>query len=740
MYSFELMTTLDEVSTALQVVYTSHENDNNRLAAGLADLVEGYNRRVPPTRLLFICPSSIESQLEQSYDHKRHELDGRLASASHVAIAPYDKYGKLINKRIVHLKTSSTRWDIDDSLLERLGQHAVTKIFDDTRTILHAPHGYAFRKLSEREKDIFVRAGNMLRDPNCLAVFNHLLLRRLPSKCDLVYIDSFTILSFALGLQSLVDHFRHSEPDLPALAIQNFHSYEITPEFRIPNDSNYLVLISASTSGGLARKLISEKQADPTRIVHLLGVGSPDSDFQDSCVYFRKLNPFPHATSPAGQRNTLIEIGTEEFLVAQGPPNPVAITREHVNRDGARELHKPFYRTALKFHEPSYGGGYSTFSVSADPAHPNGSPLRKWTHERLVHELPASVRVLIHVDDSDSTCLAKWLIEALPTDVDTKSLSDLSNLKANSGSAVVVAYHDPGLENLRKANIALRGIDPVHRHYVVGYVFPASRSEHHRLKADLRMGPTGPQQYGWSEYLVLPVGAALLHESLISFHETMSSQAIESRRTVLGDTLADALIVRNTRSSIPSDGLFLPSTDGKPLVLRHGSVFFRDMPSAGVSQIAVHAMVSAAVQAARESDAYSGPNIPSARARFDDNPFVRSVLDPSMFARYSDGILQASLLRSTQRSELDYSANDDLSRQFASVCQAILSSHSHDIGDASLEFIYALATQKVFLRSEDRERLLQQIGANPVLDAFWQLLECERDMLPMSNFSTTPCV
>ena len=137
-----------------------------------------------------------------------------------------------------------------------------------------APHGYVFRKLSGREMDFFVRAGNMLRKPGCTAVFNHLILRKLPLNCSLIYIDSFTILSFAISLQSIVRVFSTvSGRPLPLLAIESTHSYEISPDFRIPNENNYLVLISASTSGGLARKLVDEFQADPTRIIHLLGVG-----------------------------------------------------------------------------------------------------------------------------------------------------------------------------------------------------------------------------------------------------------------------------------------------------------------------------------------------------------------------------------------------------------------------------------------------------------------------------------
>ena len=135
-------------------------------------------------------------------------------------------------------------------------------------------------------------------------------------------------------------------------------------------------------------------------------------------------------------------------------------------------------------------------------------------------------------------------------------------------------------------------------------------------------------------------------------------------------------------------------------------------------------MVSAAVQAARESSVPSGRN--SAQPGFDDNPFVRSVLDPSMFARFSDGILQASLLRTARRSELDYSAGDDLSRQFKSICHSILVSHHHDIGEAALEFVHALATKKVSLRPVDYASLRQKISSCPLLESFWGLLSQDR--------------
>ena len=735
MYSFDLPIPID--GSHLQVVYASHEDSDDRLATNLERLVEeDYNVRVPHSRLLFICPIGIEERIERSFNDRKREFEGRLRSTSHVIVAPYDERGKLVGDRIIQLiRNADTNWEVDDCFLEQLGAHAVAQIFDDTKTktILDAPHGYLFRHPSGREEDIFVRAGNMLREPSRLAVFNHLLLRKLPPDCRLVYIDSFTILSFALGLQSLVGYFRRSGHSVSALAIENIHSYEVTPGFRFSKEDNYLVLISASTSGGFVEKIVTENRAERARIVHLLGVGAPGDALRDSCVYFWERDAPSRAISGTNQQNALIEIGTEEFLVAQGPPRPVSITRAHVNRDGACELHKPFYREALKFGEPPpvAGGAYSTFSVSTGSGDSRCSPMCRWVCNRLVHELPASVSTLVYVDDPMSAEVASWLRQALGIDVVTKSLAELKNPACKappaSGSVVVVSYQDPDLEGLRESSVELRrmeGVRGLHRHYVVGYAFPSSRAEHGRYKDDLCMGRNGPQ-YGWSEYLVLPVGADTVHESLVPSGASFGADAIEARRGKLGEALADALIERETRSEIPSDGLFLPRTNGNPLVLRHGSVFFKTSTS-DVSQIAVHAMVSAAMQAARESGVPSGLNSASPTPSFDDNPFVRSVLDPSMFARFSDVILQASLLRSARRSELDYSASD-LSRQFASVCHSILISHNQDVGDAALEFVHALATEKVSLRQVDHDWLRKEIRCIPVLDSFWVLRSQDQD-------------
>ena len=416
-----------------------------------------------------------------------------------------------------------------------------------------APHGYVFRKLSGREMDFFVRAGNMLREPGCAAIFNHLILRKLPINCSLIYIDSFTILSFAISLQSIVGYFNRLERSLPLLAIENTHSYEMSPDFRIPNEKNYVVLISASTSGGLARKFVDESQADPTRIIHLLGVGVSDSPFKDSCVYFRPLAAMPKPQTAGKRNNATIEIGTEEFLVAQGPPRSVRITIKHVNQSAAKKLKAPFYKDALQFGESNLGLPYSPFAISNESGHESESPVHEWVSSRLIHELPASASTLVHLDDPMSECVANWIKESLD-EVDTISITGIERSSltgiTDSGSFVLIAHHDPGLEGLARAAIALRKFGSSYRHYVVCFAFPSSRGAHERRRDDLRTA-SGGRQYGWSEFLVLPVGARLLHDSLVASRLGFSAEAVEAHRGALGRSLVAALVGMDADSPNP---------------------------------------------------------------------------------------------------------------------------------------------------------------------------------------------
>ena len=695
MYSYRVVRSICNISSNVEIAYPDQEDGEDHLADGLEGLIEGYNERLPPSRLLFVCPEGFENTVATAYLARREQFEERLVPTTHVAVAPYDIAGRLKGDKVVELRAEACRWAITDNFLEDVARQGVADLFDQSNTVLQAPHGYVFRKPSKSEKEIFIRAGNILREPGCLAVFNHLILRRLPPQSRIVYIDSFTILSFALSLKSVVAHFRRVGVSVPELTVKNFHSYDIDPELRLPNEENYVVLISASTSGDLARRLCDQNKADRTRIIHLLGVGTAgkDDEFRKSCVYFAQ--PPIRFDSKEGVRGSksIIEIGTEEFLVAQGTPRPVRIGVDHVDRKGRAELSEPFYREALRFHEAGGGrtGSYAPFTVS-DEFTDGDVPVARWIAEELVHELPASVGTLVPVGGAMAVRVAEWLQQSLGRSV---TIVELSRIETSGGrvdksrSVVVVAYQDPGLDDVNRAAVALRKIGDIHRHYVVCYAFPPTVAGHDRLKANLLMGPRGPNDFGWSQHLAMPVGASRLHGSLVERRRRFTARNLNASGGGLNCEVEATLLRWGTGQSVAPNDLFLPCTSGNLLGLRHGSIFFDTEKASCISQVAVHAMVSAALQRAREPVSPSGRPLRT-EFTFDDNPFVRSVLDPGMFARFSDGVLQASLLHATHPWELDYSATQALSAQFRSACSSVFDSHTDPVGDAAFEFVNAL--------------------------------------------------
>lgn len=735
MYSFTLHTKINNSPCTIEVIYPNHNTSEELLARELRLHIEEYNRRIAPTRMLFVCPSGLEILIESCFSSLDSRYQDRIGSIEYILIAPFNYQGSLIKSDVKEpIRRTDDEWQICDDILVQYALQHLNDLFSRTKALQVAPHGYVFSKLSGREENYFIRAANILREHGCLAIFCHLLLRKLPINCTILYIDSSTILSFALALQSVIGHFKAIGTPISMFEIECTRSYEVSADFRVPNEDNYAILISATTSGGLAQSFVNDHNADIERIIHLISVGKPTSNYKESSVLFKELSQVRSQNSiPAISSNSLnksIRIASEEFLVEQSAPRPVRISMSHVNSDASKKLQLSFFQHALKFGRSTHSNQpYSQFSVSNQAIDNSDSPISSWIRNQLIHEIPASISTIVHFEDEMSQRVAEWItqnlgaknLSLLPV---SEIQSSLTNTDVEDSSIVVVSHHDPRLELLQRANIELRNFRGARRHYVVCYSFLSSRVEHERLRADLRISAENTK-HGWSEFVVLPVGELQIHDALASYNGVYATKELQKNKNRMHSSLFAALLLFRNRNAINGETLFLPKTTGEPLKLRHESVFFPNCEDEISSQIVVYAMVSAAIQDAR--DPQRTGMMRNTELVFDENPFVRTVLDPVMFNRYSDGILQASLLRATRPLELDYSANSELSGQFTSTCKSILLSHETSSGEAALEFLYALSTEKISLTSDHKEQILQIVQSIPILDACWNLFLTSND-------------
>ena len=92
--------------------------------------------------------------------------------------------------------------------------------------------------------------------------------------------------------------------------------------------------------------------------------------------------------------------------------------------------------------------------------------------------------------------------------------------------------------------------------------------------------------------------------------------------------------------------------------------------------------------------------------------YVRNIIEPGNFNRFNDGVIQASLLRASNKQELAYHLDYDLSKNMFDILITMIKHYDTQQGEALLEFIYAIAIQKLSLRTEHLSEICTQISKN----------------------------
>ncbi|MDF1659874.1 MAG: hypothetical protein P1U58_19830 [Verrucomicrobiales bacterium] len=707
--------------------YHSNGAEENALEDAIESLT---NRRLSPSRLLFICGNGRQGQIKEQFEALDSTVLERVQVAHQVQILPYDHTGAAMTESAISLQGSG--WEISDDELGEIARDGLETLIDQTGVILNAPRGYVFRKPSGRAKRVFIRTGNIFREPSSLALTSHLLLRTMPLGIKSLYIDSFTILPAAMAFQKeRAEVARASGVEDSEPAIINFHSYDIDPDLRFPGDDEYAVLISASTSGGLARKLVEGHGANPLYLYHLLVFGE-DEDLNERTIYFRQSESEVVPANQAFQRE--IHIPGEEFVAAHSSPKPIKITKGHIDSGEGKILKDPFYQESLQINLTSQNNSsYSLFGLSDDGGD-QCDAFKKWLKEELEHSIPANVGWILSVDDDRSRRLAERaksiLSDHIQREIPLVSVSEVkSEGKApvdDPNHTVLIVASDTGLgEDLLTASRLLRQFKHNHRHYVVGHLLQETATRLERMMSNLRVSGR-PRQYGWSIFFGSPSGQFELHDTWKAEHSMIEQNLQSEEAENLDQKLRNVLAERHEilgGQTLQKDSVFLPRPDLNPLLLRPESVLhpgsYRE-----IAQTTVYLGVSIALQRARDRMDPKGNEFEDDLC-FSGNPFMPSVLDPDTFSRFNDGVIQSAILRACAPDELNYSNDRVLSRQMSNILIAAINHHETDSGEAVYEMLFALSTKRLRIQDEHFFEVIDAIEQQPTIDAFWNFLKAE---------------
>jgi hypothetical protein len=255
--------------------------------------------------------------------------------------------------------------------------------------------------------------------------------------------------------------------------------------------------------------------------------------------------------------------------------------------------------------------------------------------------------------------------------------------------------------------------------YLVGLARFSSPENLKEVEDNLTRGER-PQDYGFFmvERVFLPLGGSksettwdlerkLLDELLVGCDPGTTRDSLERRRNVIREASGDH--VRGL-----SDDLFWANADRPALEVRPNFAFFPPLKEGTKpSQADVYFTVTAVLHARR--------SVRGEKDSLFQQEHLRKVLSPRCFDRFNDGVIQASLLRAAMLPELDYSIDENISKEMWQVLDFIFRARSVDAGEAYREFLVALALERLRLRIADMERLKKDHGEQNQ-DAIDQLL------------------
>lgn len=102
--------------------------------------------------------------------------------------------------------------------------------------------------------------------------------------------------------------------------------------------------------------------------------------------------------------------------------------------------------------------------------------------------------------------------------------------------------------------------------------------------------------------------------------------------------------------------------------------------------------------------------------RLESGELQQVLLSPEVFSRFDDGVIQAAFLHAALPTELDYRADEAQSLAMSDIIYRLAAGYGHERGEAAMEFVMALAIEKIRLHKKEdsqlRKRLIDVLSAH----------------------------
>jgi len=694
-----------------------------------------HQSHLPPEGILLIAPGPQVDAMKKVASHPEFQESlpdfTRHVNTPEVKVVGVDVAGRLFDAE------DGKIWDGNlQSSLERTG---LRDIFDKRDGLIQAGSSFHYINPSDRHTQAFIRTGDVLMHSAEVGFIAFGLLKWWHKNVEHIFTDTASINAVAYSLIELRSRF---EKNMLAPTVDSFSSYDGLSKFDFDMSAT-LCLISASTSGGLERELVEGDLVKKDRVATLFYCGKELKGSNILCDLTAReggpsgIEPWPSYDKADECRfcrlgSATIRMSGDAFLPATPSVESVVLTGGDAPSWLADTLTELIGKNAIRCHanHESAGSMREIYIDLTEVLETPESPFTRRLETRLVSMVPARLERIVHLDDPSSEALARKVQEhfkvggfdgaepLMMSSVDARFQAP--DLKLKGGAVIVVSGAACSGRELLSISQYMRQVENLgHLSYLIGMPRLSSESEWRRLKSNLTFGEQA------AEYPLVAIRSCYLPDSggaegspwagedtdLIQFSEPLPDS--EEEKKALADRRA---VIRGAESMGAlglSHELFLPrlmesGVPGEPLSLREKFVFWRTInreihpkPEEKATQSEVYFTIAAVLHDLRQPGAKTGALV--------QHQHSRTVLAPANFARFNDGVIQASFLRAAHPGELDYSHSVKLSGEMRDLLQRYWDQRYEEEGEAFPEFLLALARGRLKLNEKDSLAIASQI-------------------------------
>jgi hypothetical protein len=558
-------------------------------------------------------------------------------------------------------------------------------LFDKFQGRIDAPQGVHFAKSSGRHSSKFLRVSNILLSSSTCALIAYFTLGTLNTfQPKRIFVDTASLLSVAFALQRIAIAQGIWSLNVP---IRSFSSYGGVDQ--LPNSSGRdLVLISASTSGGLVKNLIS-KDFEVELIITLFFLASVTSLISQGTIVCNltfksgRLFGYPSIDSYASgacplcdQGYFLAELEGDQFQLEKRAVRYLTVKMPSQTKDARDTLEKLAGKSIISTRLYSHRDHSSDFNVNADLMLQTVDAIRSRFIRSLRRYTPFPLNYVILVDIAESTVREIMTVAGL-TDVFAKAefleYGTVSKCKqVVQGGALVIFGQLVSFAIARDINAQLRIKVPKGCVAYLSGITIANSAEHLAdQKMFLTYGEMGRETFTYdaASNLMLPPKDNLLTswDLEVSLLQRLSEN--QGKNPDIERRLGSLL-----ESETQDFSLFWPGKRGE-LEIQNDFVYLNvgSRPDK-ISQHDIFATVANLLATTRMNYRGLTSKVEPGKdaVQWHQSVYGHVLLSPASFEDYNDAVLHAAFLRASSPAELNYSNNEKSSGRITAVINATI--------------------------------------------------------------------